>query len=75
VVLRGQKDLDPLHLPTVHAADLMPRSADRPDRPAIEMIVGGRGDQTLSRLPVSAAPGPDAAASNVQPMIVSRAAR
>jgi pilus assembly protein CpaB len=75
VVLRGQKDLDPLHLPTVHAGDLMPRSADRPDRPAIEMIVGGRGEQTVSRLPVSDAPGPEAAASNAQPTIVSRAAR
>jgi pilus assembly protein CpaB len=64
VVLRGQKDLDPLQLATVRAADLMPGATKRRNAPTIELIVGGRGNNnTASQIPgASMTSGPPNAA-------------
>lgn len=51
VVLRGQKDLEPLQLSTVRASDFMPGAAKKRNAPTIELIVGGRGNNTMSQLP------------------------
>ena len=51
VVLRGTKDRDELAMKPVRASDLMPASAQGRDV-GIEFIVGGRGDQIVSKLAV-----------------------
>lgn len=51
VVLRGTNDRDALALRPLRAADLMP-AVRRPRDAGIEFIVGGRGDNVVSRLAV-----------------------
>lgn len=62
VVLRGQGDRDALRLPPTRAVDLVAGPAQRA-QPAIEMIVGGRGDHLLGKLPMAATPAPPATES------------
>lgn len=59
VVLRGQGDRSPLRLPPARASDFVGGSPQR-ERPAIEMIVGGRGEHAVGRLPAAAPAVPSA---------------
>jgi pilus assembly protein CpaB len=57
VVLRGNKDHDPVALSALRGSDLMPVSARGRDA-GIEFIVGGRGANVVSRLAVSTSQAP-----------------
>jgi pilus assembly protein CpaB len=53
VVLRGNKDSEPLTLATLRSGDLMPGLSKKRDT-SIEFISGGRGDKMVSKLPNAA---------------------
>lgn len=53
LMLRGQKDQDPLQLATTLGADVLPREAHKGSAQSVDMIVGGRGANMVTKLPGS----------------------